>query len=134
MRGEASQVTVQQEARLGVESVRDGEQIDRVAVLCDEVQRLNPTIDLHLADFRMRRPERFGQMLHRLFALKIDAHNFPAFVALEKIVQPAVKEKIRRAHAQIICPPVENDLWMRQRTRNDVIIALIIVSYFWRDQ
>lgn len=134
MRGEASQVTVQQEARLGVESVRDGEQIDRVAVLCDEVQRLNPTIDLHLADLRMRRPERFGQMLHRLFALKIDAHNFPAFVALEKIVQPAVKEKIRRAHAQIICPPAENDLWMRQRTRNDVIIALIIVSYFWRDQ
>ena len=82
MRGEASQVTVKQEAGLGVESVRDGEEVERVAILGDEFQRLFLTVDLHLANFGVRHSKRLSQMFHRLFTLEFDRDRLLPLITL----------------------------------------------------
>ena len=75
---------------------------DSVPILSDLPQRLIPTVDLYLSDLRVRRSQRLSQMLDGLSPLKPNG-NLPAFlIPSQKIVQPAMKQKICRAHTDII--------------------------------
>ena len=91
MRGQATEMTVKQEARLDGTAIFDGMDFDSISVLCDSPQRLIPPVDLYLSDLRVRHSQRLGQMLDGLPPSKVNSDLTLSLVSSDEIVQPAVK-------------------------------------------
>ncbi len=99
---QTTEMAIEHKTRLNRTAIFYGINLYLSLIWCNEIPRFSSTVDLYLSDLRVRHSKRLSQVLDGLPPFEVDRNSLSLLIALQKIVQPAMKGKVRRAHGMII--------------------------------